>query len=351
MRVVSPAATLLWRNTEGTVIKRTGESEVQVAMKLAASIKQSFHLGDLYFLTSKEVVPMAEAALDLRRLTNQAKATTLQSAGNQVRYVQLRECLEHPEMAAWFWQLWYRAEQSGDKLYNGELTYLCPTVSEVAVKMQMEGTSSPAEIEKELTHWRELLKPVMASQGRAMVVSPVYNGGHWVLLTWTKQRGEKLGARYFDSLRPYSVNCLTKARAIHQIVIGILGDAVEPDFPELVETPFSQTDAWSCGFHAANRVEEVFRSWRGEGIRRLYRTPEEVRQELNKWLDTLIKFKAAEDVRMAAGKPTIPAVAKPPPPLPPPSEPIEVGEEEEGVLTMPLAISCRKSQVSLSSLA
>ena len=75
-----------------------------------------------------------------------------------------------------------------------------------------------------------------------------------------------------------------------------------------------------------------------------------MRTELNKWLDTLIKFKAAEDVRMAAGKPTIPAVAKPPPPLPPPSEPIEV-EEEEGVLTMPLAISCRKSQVSLSSLA
>ena len=62
MRVVSPAATLLWRNTEATVIKRTGESEVQVAMKLAASIKQSFHLSDLYFLTSKEVVPMAEAA-------------------------------------------------------------------------------------------------------------------------------------------------------------------------------------------------------------------------------------------------------------------------------------------------
>ena len=76
-----------------------------------------------------------------------------------------------------------------------------------------------------------------------------------------------------------------------------------------------------------------------------------MRTEFNKWLDTLIKFKAAEDVRMAAGKPTIPAVAKPPPPLPPPSEPIEVGEEEEGVLTMPLAISCRKSQVSLSSLA
>ena len=144
-------------------------------MKLAASIKQSFHLSDLYFLTSKEVVPTPEAALDLRKLTNQAKATALQQAGNQVRYVKLRECLEHPEMAAWFWQLAYRAEQSGDKLYKGELTYLCPTVSEVAVKMQMEGTSSPAEIEAELTHWRELLKPVMASQGRAMVVSPVYN--------------------------------------------------------------------------------------------------------------------------------------------------------------------------------
>ena len=72
--------------------------------------------------------------------------------------------------------------------------------------------------------------------------------------------------------------------------------------------------------------EEVFRS-RGEGVRRVYSLPDAVRQDLNKWIDSLIKFKAAEEFKQSSGKAKPVAAAAPPPPLPPP--PLMVEEEEE----------------------
>ena len=119
------------------------------------------------------------------------------------------------------------------------------------------------------------------------------------------------------------------------MVVEILGDAAERDFPDEVVTPVKQLDAWSCGFHAANRAEEAFRAWRGEGACGVSSSPESVRTDLNKWIDSLIKFKASEEMKEAMGKakPAVPAV---PPPLPPP--PLMIEEEEEEAQ----AIKCRK---------
>ena len=67
----------------------------------------------------------------------------------------------------------------------------------------------------------------------------------------------------------------------------------------------------------------------------MYSSPELVRTDLNKWIDSLIKFKASEEMKEAMGKakPAVPAV---PPPLPPP--PLMREEEEEEAQ----AIKCRK---------
>ena len=68
----------------------------------------------------------------------------------------------------------------------------------------------------------------------------------------------------------------------------------------------------------------------------MYSSPESVRTDLNKWIDSLIKFKANEDLKEAMGK-AKPAAAKvSPPPLPPP--PLMLEEEEEQAQ----AIKCRK---------
>ena len=139
--------------------------------------------------------------------------------------------------------------QSGEILRPNEMTYLCPAASEVAVYSLLQGEP----LTTELNDWRAQLELVrILKRARAFIVAPVYNGGHWVLLIWQRQTGEKLEARYYDSLRPYSQNCLRKAQAVHQLVVEILGDSVERDFPDEVVTPVKQLDAWSCGFHAAN---------------------------------------------------------------------------------------------------
>jgi GAF domain-containing protein len=106
-------------------------------------------------------------------------------------------------MAAWFSLLAARAEQSGEILRPNEMTYLCPAASEVAVYSLLQGEP----LTTELNDWRAQLEPVrILKRARAFIVAPVYNGGHWVLLIWQRQTGEKLEARYYDSLRPYSQN-------------------------------------------------------------------------------------------------------------------------------------------------
>ena len=331
VRVVSPTATVLWRNQTGTVQRAAGADSLVVQMLGAASVKHQFMLHDLYPVTGKEKLPMCET-LNGRKLTADRKREALRMSGGEVKFVEKGKCLEHPEMAAWFSLLAARAEQSGEILRPHEMTYLCPAASEVAVYSLLQGEP----LTTELKDWRAQLEPVrILKRARAFIVAPVYNGGHWVLLIWQRQTGEKLEARYYDSLRPYSQNFFRKAQAVHQLVVEILGDSVERDFPDEVVTPVRQADAWSCGFHAANRAEEAFRAWRGEGARRVYSSPELVRTDLNKWIDSLIKFKAAEEMKEAMGKakPAVPAV---PPPLPPP--PLMIEEEEEEAQ----AIKCRK---------
>ena len=323
VRVVSPTATILWRNQPGTVQRAVAADRLLVQMMGAATIKQEFTADELYPIVGKEKLPMS-ATINGRKLTADRKREGLRLSGNEVKFVAKATCLEHPEMAAWFSLLAARAEQAGEILRPNELTYLCPAASEVAVYNLMQGEPLTTELDE----WKAQLEPVrQTKRARAFIVAPVYQGGHWVLLIYQRQGGEKLEARYFDSLRPYSQNCLRKAQAVHQLVVEILGSAAEQEFPEVVETPVKQMDAWSCGFHAANRAEEVFRSWRGEGVWRVYSLPDAVRQDLNKWIDLLIKFKAAEEFKQSSGKAKPVAAAAPPPPLPPP--PLMVEEEEE----------------------
>ena len=331
VRVVSPTATILWRNCRGTVQKAVAADKLLVQMLGAATVNQQFMLHDLYPVTGKEKLPMC-STLNGRKLKADRKREALRLSGKEVKFVEKGTCLEHPEMAAWFSLLAARAEQSGEIVRTNELTYLCPAASEVAVNSLLQGE----QLTTELDDWKAQLEPVRnTKRARAFILAPVYHGGHWVLLLWQRQGGEKLEGRYFDSLRPYSQNCLRKAQAVHQLVVGILGDAAERDFPDFVETPVKQIDVWSCGFHAANRAEEAFRAWRGEGTMRVYDSPES-RGELNSWVDVLIKFKAHEAMQEATGKAKPAAPAVPKPPLPPP--PLMVEEEEE----MAEAIKCRK---------
>jgi len=60
-------------------------------------------------------------------------------------------------------------------------------------------------------------------------------------------------------------------------------------------------------------MEEEFREWRGEGKTRVYRSAEEGRQQLNKWVDCLAKHKAAMMVKKGGEASELPEQPLPPP--------------------------------------
>ena len=74
------------------------------------------------------------------------------------------------------------------------------------------------------------------------------------------------------------------------------------EFPKILQ-PVIQKDAWSCGYHVLARVEECFREWRGEGVRRVYATPRELWESMNRWIDMLLKFKSNEELKKAGPPP------------------------------------------------
>jgi len=311
VRVTAPDATRLWHNTEGVVVKQVTADSVQVMMKKTSSVRQNFRVADLYLLTGKEKLPMKEV-VDLRKVTNEEKDQALLMSGGQVTYIDKEQKLEHPELATWFLQLQTRSRQSGHVLVKGQTVYLDPASGEVAV-YEMQGGGVPKE--QNLQEWRDHLQLAVNTSDAVFVTVPVYNGEHWTMLQYSRQQDEEqLRTRYYDSLPTPSELCRKKAMIIHSIVHFLLGSKVEPGFPSTVQCPVKQKDGWSCGFHVMNRMEEEWREWRGEGKWRVYRSIEECRKELNKWIECIAKHKLAKSLKKGEEA----GLTPPPPVLPPP---------------------------------
>ena len=140
---------------------------------------------------------------------------------------------------------------------------------------------------------RELLAPYKTSQQAGqpgLIVCPVQSESpeHLTVLIWSKPAGaeQTWQAAWYDSLWGTCQTARDQAQKVHSYINKCLGQA-ESALPQ-PSKPVIQADGWSCGYRCMNRTEEAYGTFRQSGMRRAYRSPDEARMELNKWVDSLL---------------------------------------------------------------
>jgi hypothetical protein len=266
----------------------------------ASSITAWFSKDDVYQLTGSECTPMS-STVDFRRATKVQKDRALEWAGAELKFLQPAACMEHPEMGAWWAQLLAKQEQCKPftKYTEQELVYLDPAVCQWIVSATAEDSAD------HVLGWKAQLALARETGSRALVVCPVYAAGHWTLLTWFRKPAEggetSWRVQYWDSLHPSHQACEKEAREVFKVVQSLLEPRVQGSehFPDKVECPVRQTDGWSCGYHVVNRVEELVREFRGEGRRTCNVPAAQLRTEVNKWIEAVLKHKVAKGMPAA----------------------------------------------------
>ena len=126
-------------------------------------------------------------------------------------------------------------------------------------------------------------------------------------------QADKRQVRFYDSLPATPDTAKYKA----QLVLEAVAERLDPLQLEASVLPGStptrkQADGTSCGWFSLMFAEQV-RHFRGVAPRIVETSPAERRQQLNKLVQCLLHFKAAQHAKAAKGKA--------PPPLPPPVDP------------------------------
>ena len=226
--------------------------------------------------------------------------------------------VEGPELTASWFEIKYRGFQAGDRFPAGQLVYLEPHSTAAAMFVWK---SSPADAEEALSELRSQLETARSDQCACLIVAPIQAGGpdHWTALTLLRQHGDShFQARHFDSLSAVHAHCRTQAEETFACLTSLGVQCSQAALPP-TELPVHQGDGWSCGWQTANRFEEAYRQFRGEGAVRCYWKKGQRRQETNRFSACLKSacWKPPVGVTSTASA----ASSAPPPAAPPAAEP------------------------------
>jgi hypothetical protein len=338
VRVISPQAGYLWRNSKGNVQKASGD-KVTVVLAGTTTCKSEFPGSEVWQLTGKEKAALP-AVLDFRRLTLLQKLQALKASGNEIKFANEAAMLEGPELTGMWTSVTARGVQAGDGFAEGQLVYLEPHSQKPAVGCHLQEAFSE-EATLACQHFRDLLQTARESSSKCLIAAPVCSEDpkHWTALVLRREADSKFEISFYDSLSETPETAKIEVRRLLTLLFNMLGSDKfsEPELP-LPTKPVLQTDGWSCGYHCAHRLEEEYRQFRGEGKVHGYQKVKESRLELNKWLKALLEVKVRPEPPKAApekkasstsSSSSVPPPKKAsstsssssvPPPLPPPSE-------------------------------
>ena len=186
-----------------------------------------------------------------------------------------------PELSAGWYEIWFRSVQAGDRTEPSEVVFLEPHSLAAALAHGHDQSVESAEMKQ---RYQDLLKTVLAVQGRCLLLVPVQGADpeHWTSLTLIRESGadKPFVVQYEDSLDKEHTDCRLQAERIYGFLRHL--GAKLPDL-RLPETKHSVSQKGvTCGWHVLNRFEEQLRELRGEGSKRVYNPPDQRRQSINR---------------------------------------------------------------------
>jgi hypothetical protein len=349
VRVTLPTAGVLWQNTEGTVKRLTAADKAEVFLVGAASVKAEFSLKGLVLLDGTEKPPLAP--FSLKKLLGLEKAAAIDAAGGELRFVGPGDQLEHPELAVGWELVKARGRQCGDN--TNSCLYFEPAVMEV-VYHTATGTASPEEAAEHTAEWTKAVNGLLG--GRALIVVPIREAGHWTLLLLNRSENGQWAPAYYDSLpypgsgacrrpffypnnretdrpspdpppaelkwtkipdgaaapqpfppqahthhekdRPFGFRNMVirrKAEVALTVAATLLPTGSCSTVLPDTQVPFVQPDAHSCGFYCLARMEEAYSQFRGQKHWTCYKPVAEIRKALNAFIQNLLAFKRQQD--------------------------------------------------------
>ena len=300
VRVISPQAGYLSRNSKGCVQKASG-NKVTVMLAGTKTCNSEFPGSEVWQLTGKEKGALP-AVLDFRRLTLLQKLQALKASGNEIKFADEAAMLEGPELTGIWTSVTARGVQAGDGFAEGELVYLEPHSQKPAVGCHLQEAFSE-EATLACQHFRDLLQSARESSAKCLIAAPVCSEAprHWTALVLRRAANSKFEISFYDSLSETPETAKTEVRRLLTLLLNMLGSDKfsEPELP-LPTKPVLQTDGWSCGYHFSHRLEEEYRQFRGEGKVHGYQKVKETRLELNKWVKALLEVKVTQEPPKAA---------------------------------------------------
>ncbi len=331
VRLVEHGLSELLRNSRATVTQHysTGLCTVETV----SGAVRTFSEESLYKLTGSEQPPLPEGTGDLRRCPRQLKLAALEACGGQLeQQVTAATQLGTPELAAAWSELGLRAQLKGDEWPSPRAVAVNPVLLELWVTSWIRSPGSPESHEALEQLQKEVQGVVSQPRAAAVVAFPICAGGHWTLLSLSRQatpdtqeQPNKLVVTYRDTLPGLpSETCKTRARGVLQLAVQVFGEQLAQTVLPERSVSAKQTDGNSCGFFVLAMLEEDYRQCRGEGVRRLPEKFTDKAAHLTKWFRAVLTAKPRRQVD--------------PPPLPPPSEPPgEAAETAVQAEALPLA--------------
>ncbi len=304
VRLVEQGLSGLLRNSPATVKEHYGTGLCTV--QTVSGAVRTFPQASLYLLTGSERVPLPEQTGDLRRCHKPLKLAALADCGGQLEdKVTANTQLGTPELAAAWSELGFRAQQAGDDWPSNRAVALNPVLLDHWVTSWTRSPGSP-ESQEALEQLRKELEGVLSQPKQAAFVGfPLCAGGHWPLLSLTREatpdsqpEANKLVVCYRDTLPGIpSETCRTRASAALQLAVQVFGEQLaQTVLPERSPAP-KQTDGNSCGFFVLSLMEEEYRRFRGEGVRRLPEKFTDKAANLTRWFKAVLASQAEEAAR------------------------------------------------------
>ena len=257
------------------------------------------------------------------------KMVGLTAAGGQVQLLQGGALLESAELQAGIQEILCRSGPPSP----GSLVSLLPQSWEPLLLAHQSDPAGPDfqfQLKEVLVQLAWAINGHEQADNACLILLPVHCKAplHWTLLSLFRQQGSNIfQVQYWDPLHLPAAGSKLAAQASLKVLVQILGSA-RVSATVLPEPAGSrkQVDGWSCGLWVLLFSEQLIRQLRGEGVRIVETSLPELRANLNKYLQALMKYKQLQDSRAAP--------APGPPPLPPPAE----EPEEADATAIPLSL-------------
>ena len=318
VRYIAETAGSLLINSRAEVVAHTAK-EIKIS-SLAGRI-MPVREKDIYLLTGQEKLPVPEQLPDLRKLTKEMKEAVREALGREWTHLEGMQHMEADGLAvAWHLVLSKHLLQKPQEAWQGLEPVLVSPVPAEAASQAFKRDPSSEEAELALRGIKEQLAKVREQQTEAaLIVAPVHSEApsHWSLISMTRAKGQIAWAvEYFDSMANTSIHSQYKAELLLIMIGSCIGQGSMPtELPSKVNER-TQSDAWSCGYWVALRMEELLREYRGEGPKRVMPDHFKLIRELNKFAAAC---QAPKTRQMQASQPSLPVPRKPAPePLPGP---------------------------------